>query len=156
MSKLIMFFRKKTFIIIIASMAVVVSVGHFAGEYYRNRDVQFRTSGTVFQIYKDGKWQDFLVKGVNIGASIPGCFPGDMGTEKEVYARWFKEIAAMNANAIRVYTILGPNFYDALFEYNVSAEKPLYLFQGVWNNEDAIAKFQNAYSPEITDEFKSE
>ena len=138
------------------AVAAAITLGIFSVKYYGNRKVQFRTAGTVFQIYKDGKWQDFFIKGVNMGAAKPGCFPGEMGISKSDYKRWFKEIAAMNANAIRVYTILGPAFYEAFYEYNMFTRKPLYLFHGVWNNEEAISKFQNAYQPEITDEFKSE
>ena len=79
-----------------------------------------------------------------------------MGITKKDFARWFKQISAMNANAIRVYTILSPGFYEALFEHNMFASRPLYIFHGVWNNEEAVNGLQNAYDPAITDEFKSE
>ena len=146
---------KKLFVVAIF-LAVVFFLSQYPIRYYANRSVKFRTNGTCFQIYKSGKWQDFLVKGVNIGAAKPGCFPGDMGIEKSEYKRWFEQISGMNANSIRVYTILGPSFYEALFEHNMYNPKPLYLFHGVWNNEDALARWQDAYHPEITDEFRSE
>ena len=148
--------NRKTLIAVLISLATVIPLTQFPLKNYINRSVQFRTRGTAFQIYKNGKWQDYLYKGVNIGASKPGYFPGELGITKDDYARWFKQIADMNANSIRVYTILSPAFYEALFEYNMFTDKPLYLFHGVWNNEDAISSLQNAYRPEITDEFKSE
>jgi hypothetical protein len=69
-----------------------------------------------FYIYKAGKWQKIFIKGVNIGAGKPGYFPGEFGITKEDYLRWFKYIEGMNANSIRVYTRLMPEFYEALYE----------------------------------------
>lgn len=107
-------------------------------------------------IYRYGKWNKSFIKGVNIGASKPGAFPGELIISKEDYLRWFKEIADMNANAIRVYTILTPDFYDALYEYNKNALKPIYIFQGVWVNEDDISKYQDAHNSMIKNGFKED
>lgn len=109
-----------------------------------------------FYIYKYGKWEKSFVKGVNIGAAKPGAFPGELAITKDEYFRWFKEISDMNADAIRVYTILSPNFYNALYEYNKSALKPIYIFQGVWVNEDDLSKFQDVHNPVIKDGFKED
>ena len=147
---------KKVVILVFIILAAAISLVAFSVKYYSNRDVQFRTAGTAFQIYKNGKWQDFLIEGVNIGAAKPGFFPGELGITKGDYTRWFKEIADMNASVIRVYTILSPDFYQALFEYNLAASKPLYIFHGVWNNEDLAAERENGYDPDITGEFMSE
>ncbi|EKQ58297.1 MULTISPECIES: hypothetical protein [unclassified Clostridium] len=109
-----------------------------------------------FYIYKYGKWEKSFVKGVNIGAAKPGSFPGELTITKDDYLRWFKEISDMDADTIRVYTILNPVFYDALYDYNKSALKPIYVFQGVWVNEDDISKFQDAHNPIIKDGFKED
>lgn len=101
--------------------------------------------GKDFYIYQNGKWEKKFLKGVNIGAAKPGHFPGELAITKEEYLRWFKEISAMNADVIRVYTTLKPDFYDALYEYNKSAKKPLYLLQGVWISEEDIAAVGDAY-----------
>ena len=75
----------------------------------------FRTAGRSFQIYgKDGKWQEHFSIGVNIGAGKPGYFPGEFGVTKEDYLRWFEQISEMHADTIRVYTMLMPDFYQAL------------------------------------------
>ncbi|QAA34473.1 family 2 glycosyl transferase [Clostridium manihotivorum] len=109
-----------------------------------------------FYVYRYGKWEKSFIKGVNIGAAKPGSFPGELAITKEEYLRWFKEIAAMNADSIRVYTILKPEFYDALYEYNRTAVKPLYIFQGVWVNEEDIAKFNDAHNPAIKNGFEED
>ncbi|MBM7702481.1 hypothetical protein [Metabacillus iocasae] len=108
------------------------------------------------QVYKDGEWQDILVKGVNMGIGKPGSFPGETAISKQEYARWFKQIGEMNANAIRVYTIHPPHFYEALLEYNATATSPLYVFHGVWLNEEVFYETQDAFSDENTKEFKDE
>ncbi|MDF2612376.1 MAG: hypothetical protein K0S71_162 [Clostridia bacterium] len=109
-----------------------------------------------FYIYKLGKWQKEFIKGVNIGAAKPSYFPGELGITKDDYKRWFKSIGEMNANSIRVYTILKPAFYEALFEYNQKTSRPIYLFQGVWLNEEDIASIGDAQNPKIKNQFKKD
>ena len=92
-----------------------------------------------------GEYEPFFIKGVNIGAAKPGYWPGEFGIEESDYLRWFQWIGEMNANTIRVYVAQMPCFYDALLEYNESANEPLYLLQGVYMNEDLIAEYSDAY-----------
>lgn len=108
------------------------------------------------QVYENGKWTDMLLKGVNMGIAKPASFPGETAITKAEYFRWFKQIGAMNANTIRVYTIHPPGFYEALYEYNKTAKKPLYLLQGVWKNEEDFVKAGDAFNQENTAEFKDE
>ncbi len=105
-----------------------------------------KTEGKDFYVYKDEEWEKTFLKGVNIGAAKPGYFPGELAITKEEYLRWFQYISEMNADVIRVYTTLEPDFYEALYEFNKGAEKPLYLMQGVWINEEDIAELQDAYA----------
>jgi hypothetical protein len=160
---------KKKFFILTALICVIL-IGTFEYNKYFNKtsDVKamFKDENSIeymskvdaesFYIYKDNKWQKQFIKGVNIGAAKPEYFPGEFGITKEDYLRWFKYISDMNSNTIRVYTILKPDFYNALYEYNKSAAKPLYLLQGVWINEEDIAKYQDAYNPKIQDNFKKD
>ncbi|MCR4431164.1 MAG: hypothetical protein NUV45_09130 [Tepidanaerobacteraceae bacterium] len=108
----------------------------------------------AFFFYKNGRWKKEFVKGVNIGSAKPGAFPGELAITKEEYLRWFKYIRDMNANAIRVYTLQNPEFYEALWEFNKSSVKPLYLFHGVWVDENAVENTMNAFSSEVTEDFK--
>ncbi|MBW3110926.1 hypothetical protein KYJ26_03670 [Bacillus sp. MCCB 382] len=115
-----------------------------------------KTGGDYIQVNKDGKWEDILIKGVNMGIAKPGSFPGETAISKEEYLRWFKQIGAMNANALRIYTIHPPEFYEAFYEYNQMADEPLYLFHGVWVNEEIFLRSEDAFAKENTDEFASE
>lgn len=115
-----------------------------------------RTNGTEIEIYKNGEWETTFLKGVNIGASKPGYFPGEFGITKDDYLRWFKEIKKMNANVIRVYTLQMPEFYEALFEFNRYNLEPLYMIQGVWIDEELMLAEMNAFSNKIIESFKDE
>lgn len=115
-----------------------------------------KLDGKYFSLYDGEECSKIFVKGVNIGAGKPGYYPGELAITKEEYLRWFKEISEMNANSIRVYTILKPEFYEALYEYNRDAEKPLYLFHGLWINENDIAEIANAYDPKIKEQVEND
>ncbi|WP_160725853.1 hypothetical protein [Bacillus sp. USDA818B3_A] len=118
--------------------------------------INSKTNESYIQIKKNGKWQDFLIKGVNMGIGRPGYFPGEAAITKEEYFRWFQEIGAMNANAIRVYTLHPPQFYEAFYEYNQIAKTPLYLFHGTWVNEENLIKTQDAFAKVNIDDAKLE
>lgn len=148
--------NKKLIMLLAALTCAAVTVGFIFQRYDSTRNIEFRTAGSKFQIIHNGRPEDFFIKGVNLGVGKPGSFPGEMQITKEEYMRWFKQIADMNANTVRVYTIHPPEFYEALFEYNLFTDKPLYIFHGVWLNEDALTEYYNAYVPEITGDFEKE
>jgi len=119
--------------------------------------MKFRTSGERIEIYQNQSWQPFFVKGVNLGASLPGHYPGELPITKEDYLRWFAMIDEMGANVIRVYTIHPPEFYEALVSYNRQKEgAPLYLMQGIWSPEELLIEKKDAFLPEIREEFRRE
>ncbi|MBA4348003.1 MAG: family 2 glycosyl transferase [Clostridiales bacterium] len=101
----------------------------------------------------DGTFLPFFVKGVDIGAAKPGYWPGEFGITEEDYLRWFHLIGELNANSIRVYVPQMPGFYNALLAYNLQTDKPLYLFQGVYMNEELIETHRNAFYQDLTDIF---
>jgi len=121
--------------------------------YRTNRSIVFRTEGSKIQIFRDKKWKSFLVKGVNLGQEDSACAPDDMGITKQDYQRWFKQVAAMNANVIRVYDILSPEFYQAFFEYNMLTDKPVYLIQGIQADNNDVEQYKNAYDDRFNADF---
>lgn len=112
-----------------------------------------RIEGKKYQVYVDNKWQDMTIKGVNLGVTQPGSFPGELAINKETYLRWFQYISDMKANTIRVYTLQNTDFYEALCEFNLNNPHPLYLIHGVWVNEDAVSKYNNAFNSAIYNEY---
>ncbi|CDF59253.1 hypothetical protein [Thermobrachium celere] len=148
---------KRYFVFIILILALIYPMNRVI-KYKKNMDLIFKDGNVkyiskvddkYFYIYEDKQFKKIFIKGVNIGASKPGYFPGEFGITKEDYLRWFKYIQDMNANTIRVYTRLMPEFYEALYEYNKKADKPLYVFHGVWINEEDILKYKDAHNPKI-------
>lgn len=113
-----------------------------------------RVEGKSFLVRsEDGSFQPFFVKGVDMGAAKPGFWPGEFGIEASDYDRWFEQIGAMNANTIRVYVPQMPGFYDALLRYNLKAERPLYLMQGIYMNEELISTYLDAYQGDLVEIF---
>ncbi|WP_088009493.1 hypothetical protein [Indiicoccus explosivorum] len=109
-----------------------------------------------FAVYRNGGWEEITIKGVNIGMGKPGAFPGEAAITYDEYLRWFRMIGELNANAIRVYTLHPPAFYEALAAYNAEAEQPLYVFHGVWADEAPLEETIDAFTPEITETFQEE
>jgi hypothetical protein len=94
---------------------------------------QARTHGERFEVPDRAGWKPFYVQGVNLGVALPGRFPAEFPTDSLRYAGWLDSIAAMNANTVRVYTILPPAFYRALAAWNLAhPARTLWLIHGVW------------------------
>ena len=96
-------------------------------------DVAARTAGDGFEIRTTGGWRPFYVKGINLGAALPGHFPSEFPPDDSTYGRWLELIAGARANAIRVYTILPSAFYRALKAWNdAHPDRAVWLLHGVW------------------------
>ena len=92
-----------------------------------------RTRGRVFEVASGTTWRRFYVKGVNLGAALPGRYPSEFPADSAGYAGWLNTLARMNANTLRVYTILPPSFYRALRAWNLAhPDRLLWLIHGVW------------------------
>lgn len=118
--------------------------------------MEARTSGTGFQVLVDETWEDFYAKGVNIGSSVPGKWFTEFSYDEALYLKWFEQIGAMNANTIRVYTLLPPQFYSALVFYNEQhPDAKLWLYQEIWPEENPAnhnylgVDYNTAYQAEI-------
>lgn len=100
--------------------------------------------------------EPFEIRGVDMGSGIPGHFATDYAIDKETYLRWFSQIKAMGANTIRVYTLLGSDFYEAFYEYNEGNDDPLYLLHGVWIDDYIQNSHRDAFDDEYLEQFKSD
>ena len=80
-----------------------------------------------------GGWRPLWIKAVNLGAALPGRHPAEFPPDDGTYDGWIADMAAMGANAVRVYTIHPPHFYRALAAWNrAHPDRPLWLIHGVW------------------------
>lgn len=96
-----------------------------------------------------GKEEVFEIKGVDLGAGIPGAFATEFAIDYDMYLEWFKLIQEMNANVIRVYTISDPEFYHAFYDYNADNPNPLYLLHGVWVDDEVVRGANDAYADQF-------
>ncbi|MEW6718908.1 MAG: hypothetical protein AB1346_00480, partial [Thermodesulfobacteriota bacterium] len=91
---------------------------------------RYRAVKDFLEVHR-GEWTRLFLKGINLGLGIPGHFPGEYAIRKGTYLKWFRQISGLGVNAIRVYALHAPLFYEALDEWN-RAGKTLYLVQGIW------------------------
>ncbi|WP_127531011.1 glycoside hydrolase family 2 protein [Paenibacillus kobensis] len=118
--------------------------------------VPARVQGDKIEVKKDGVWTPMTIKGVNIGMSKPGAFPGEAAITEDEYYRWFEDIGEMNANTIRVFTLHPPGFYNALKRYNESHKQPIYVMHGVWINEESLEDSLDAFDKDNVEQFHDE
>jgi tetratricopeptide (TPR) repeat protein len=96
-------------------------------------EVPAHTAGERFEVRTVDGWRTFYVKGVNLGAALPGKFPSEFPGDDSTYARWLRLMAEANANTVRLYTILPPAFYRAFQQWNEAhPDRTLWLVHGVW------------------------
>lgn len=116
-------------------------------DFHGDREVRTFTSTQGREILVDtgDGMEPFEIRGVDLGVGIPGHFSTEFAIDKETYLRWFGLIQEMGANTIRVYTILQPDFYEAVYEYNKENPEPLYVLHGVWVNDYVQNSHVDAY-----------
>ena len=112
-----------------------------------------RTEGDKIYLDEGEGYNEFEIKGVDLGSGIPGEWSTDFSAKKEDYLRWFKLIQDMGANTIRIYTINNDTFYNAFYEYNKDNPNPLYLLHGVWVNDYMYNSARDAFDEDLLGTF---
>ncbi|MDD3024495.1 MAG: family 2 glycosyl transferase, partial [Syntrophomonadaceae bacterium] len=115
-----------------------------------------RVNGENLAFYNNGEWQEPFWYGINLGATTPGHYPGELSPSYDDYRRWFIDIADLGVQVIRIYTVLPPHFYQALVDHNQSSGDKLWFIQGIWPPDEELVKEQNAYITSITKYYKQE
>ena len=152
----------KKFILSMCALVVLIFAGYYAyyhlGIYFSSGSDDpvstfMKTDEDTIYMKRDGVYEPFEIRGVNLGVGIPGHFATDYAIDKETYLRWFQWIQELGANTIRVYTILHDDFYNAFYEYNSAREEeglePLWLIHGVWVNDYVQNSHQDAYDDDF-------
>ena len=96
-------------------------------------------NGYFYRRVSDTEGELLYIKGVDIGLTQPTTDLSEADVSRETFDRWLEMIGEMNANCVRVFTLMNPDFYEALFAYNTAhADSPLCLFQGIWFPEELL------------------
>lgn len=102
------------------------------------RPVPFATAGKYLgRRTPQGDLERIFLRGVNLGIAVPGTQPGELAASREQIRSWLERIGRAGFDCIRTYTLHFPHFYEELAAYNNTHwEHPLYLFQGIWLDEE--------------------
>jgi hypothetical protein len=104
----------------------------------RIEEVPFKTTADHIEMFTESGYRPLILKGINLGSSPPGTFPGEIGyaITADIYEDWIKKIGEAGFNSIRIYTLHPPVFYEKLANYNNRhPADPILLFQGIWLDE---------------------
>jgi hypothetical protein len=99
--------------------------------------IPFATTGGFLGVREGPGYRPIFLRGVNLGVGIPGTQPGELAASGDQYRRWLARMSEIGLNAVRVYTLHPPRFYEALDDHNrARPQAPLYLLHGIWLDED--------------------
>lgn len=107
------------------------------GAFDRPAQTQFHyraNNAALWQQTTAGNWSKTYLQGVNLGAAPPGYRPTSLPNDAALYTTWLRDASELNANSLRLYTLLPPAFYRAFRHYTNDGGK-LSLIQEIWVDE---------------------
>ena len=120
-----------------------------------NENFRFtKINGDKIELYKDGKWEETKLRGVELSSFTPGYGRYKTNVEKELVMEWLGEIAELNVNVIKIPYVQSPSFYSAIYDYNENALNPIYTIHEVMLDEREVLRNYDIYNKKIKNNFK--
>lgn len=110
-----------------------------------------RTRGNGLEVYANGAWADFEVRGIQLSAFHPGYEKNRSGVNQNDVLTWLQTIADIGANTLLIPYLQPPAFYSALYDFNLNRDNPLYILHSIPIDAQTAMVFYNAYQPEVVD-----
>jgi len=127
---------------------------HFDAITQNGTTLVARTQGKNIQVHDTQGWRNIFLKGVNLGTAFPGKWIHEPPMELATYQDWLDKIQKMGANCVRIYPLLDPTFYEALFRFNSeNPNRTLWLLQEVWPDDRLVRG--NFLNPDLKASFNS-
>lgn len=115
-----------------------------------------KASDEYIKLYNNGNWVDFEIKGIRLSSYFP-CYERNRDNiDKEKVKNWLKQIKELNCNTIIIPYIQPTGFYEAIYEYNVENEDPLYMIHELPINLRKSTIEYNAFNEEFYKFMESE
>ena len=114
--------------------------------------IRYRAADKAMWAQSAGAWKKMYISGVNVGPGAPGYYPSSPPNDAAMYADWLRSAEKMNANVVRVYTLLPPAFYRAYRHYLGSGGK-VALYQQIWVSDPPN---KDLYDPQFVEATKTE
>lgn len=123
---------------------------------YGGVNINFTADADSKMFFKlgDDNMKSVYIAGVNMGFSTATTNLANVDISYDTYIAWFNQISKMNANTVRVFSIMPPQFYKAFYDYNCDSAQKLYLMQGVWFNEEYMTDPGDCYKGNVIEEFE--
>lgn len=122
-------------------------------------EIHFKTNKTDFIDIKSNKVFGYFA-GINLGITNPGYLPGHHILNKDDYYHIFNMLDAIGCKVIRIYSLMNPNFYQYLYQWNKNnPNSTFYILHGTAFPEEEFEGTDgfgnNVYDNFITNRMKT-
>lgn len=98
----------------------------------KNTEASARMGSEGLEVWNGQAFVPYTIKGFNINGVLPGDQPEEHTRDISVYSYFLESVAGMSGNTVRVYSLMPPEFYRALYQYNIrNPGAPLRFFQSI-------------------------
>ena len=107
------------------------------------------TENNEIKVFIGDNFEVIPLRGVRITSFYPGYEINHTGISKKRVLNWLDSIRDLGANVILIPYIQPVGFYDALYEYNLLNENPIYLIHEISLNTKLIGESYDAFDDDF-------